>query len=150
MRGRGASFGSCPHRSGLPVSHCLSQRSFLFSSSAQDPSNLHSSPVVVYPDPQQHHVAPPPPLLFVDTRPRHLDMFCVHECVTSPGRESRMPGIQEFCRFQTRRPDPECFCVHSLPSLFGHVTARLWRRCRWRYRGNLLQCRRCWHHFSWT
>ena len=34
--------------------------------------------------------------------PKHLKAFCIRECVTSPDRESRVQGIQEFCRLQTR------------------------------------------------
>ena len=86
MRGRG-----CPMKVVLihpvcQVFKCLPQGS-ISSSSAQDPSNLHSGPVVVCPD-QQLHVSPPPPMQFDDSRPRHLDMFLHSRVCDFPG-----PGV---------------------------------------------------------
>ena len=95
-------FGSYPHPFGSPSSRCLSQRLFL-TSLGWDVLNSNSGPAVVYPDLQQFRVSPPPLMLFGGSRPRHLDTSCIHECVTSLDRESHMPGIQEFCRFLTRK-----------------------------------------------
>ena len=95
-------FRNCPRPSGQAGSRCLSQRSFL-SSSAREPSSFRSGPVVVCLELQHVHVSPPPLMLFGGSRPRHLDIICIRERVTSPDRESRVQGIQEFCRFLTRR-----------------------------------------------
>ena len=134
-------FGSYPHPSGSSSSHCLSQRLF-WTSSGWDLLNSNSAPAVVCPD-LQFHVSPPPLMLFGGSRPRHLDMSCIHECVTSPNQESHMPFIQEFCQLLT-----ECFRVHSLTSNLR--CAFFWRKCRWRYCGNFSRSRCCRHLFIWT
>ena len=109
-------FGSYPHPSGLPGSRCLSQRLFL-SSSARDQPNFHSGLAVVYLDLQRFHVSPPPLMRFGGSRPRHLDTTCIHECVIYPDLVSHMRGIQEFCRFLTRRAFiSSCVVVVGIPS----------------------------------